>query len=133
MKNDVSNPGRKGQAGRPPAHDIAFIRKVITHYHQSDMSTGQLARYYGLSRHHVKNWVSRYSSDLAIKEEVINVPINEQEHIDQQALQKQIAVLQKKLEYEQMKNFALETMIDVAKKELGVDIRKNSGAKQPKE
>jgi hypothetical protein len=48
-------------------------------------------------------------------------------------LKKQNEALKKKLEYEQMKNFALETMIDLAKEELGVDLRKNSGAKQPGE
>jgi hypothetical protein len=31
-----------------------------------------------------------------------------------------------------MRNFALETMADLAKSELGIDIRKNFGAKQPK-
>jgi hypothetical protein len=32
-----------------------------------------------------------------------------------------------------MRNFALETMVDLAKEELGIDLRKNSGAKQPEE
>ena len=41
-------------------------------------------------------------------------------------------MLKKKLEYEQLKTFALETMIDLAKSELGIDLRKNSGAKPPK-
>lgn len=59
--------------------------------------------------------------------------MNEQEQKDMEALQKQLEALKKKLEYEQTKNFALETMIDLAKTELGIDLRKNSGAKQPKE
>jgi hypothetical protein len=32
-----------------------------------------------------------------------------------------------------MRNFALETMVDLAKEELGIDLRKNFGAKQPEE
>jgi hypothetical protein len=57
--------------------------------------------------------------------------VEEQKEVE--ALKQQIALLNKKLEYEQMKNFALEAMADLAKTELGIDIRKNSGAKQPKE
>ena len=35
------------------------------------------------------------------------------------------------VKHEQLRNFALETMADLAKTELGIDIRKNFGAKQP--
>lgn len=59
--------------------------------------------------------------------------MTEQEQEEMTNLQKQLKSLQDKLEYEQMKNFALETMVDLAKSELGIDLRKNSGAKQPKE
>jgi hypothetical protein len=59
--------------------------------------------------------------------------MTEQEQEEMTNLQKQLKSLQDKLQYEQMKNFALETMVDLAKSELGIDLRKNSGAKQPKE
>ena len=59
--------------------------------------------------------------------------MTDEEQKERTELQKQLEVLKEKLEYEQMKNFALETMIDLAKSELGVDLKKNSGAKQPKE
>ena len=59
--------------------------------------------------------------------------MTEQEQKEMSILQKQVEELKKKLEYEQMRNFALETMADLAKTELGIDIRKNYGAKQPKE
>ena len=59
--------------------------------------------------------------------------MTEQEKKELDALKKQNDALKKKLEYEQMKNFALETLVDLAKEELGIDLRKNSGAKQPGE
>jgi len=58
--------------------------------------------------------------------------MTEQEQKSMEALHKQVVALKKKLEYEQMRNLALETMADLAKTELGIDIRKNFGAKQPK-
>ena len=48
-------------------------------------------------------------------------------------LNNQNQLLKEKLEYEQMRTFALETMIDLSKEKLGVDVRKNFGAKQPEE
>lgn len=57
--------------------------------------------------------------------------MTQEEQKEFETLKKQNEALKKKLEYEQLKTFALETMIDLAKSELGIDLRKNSGAKQP--
>ena len=59
--------------------------------------------------------------------------MTEQEANDFKLLKMQNEALKKKLEDDQIKIFALETMIDLAKSELGIDLRKDSGAKQPKE
>ena len=58
--------------------------------------------------------------------------MTEEEQKELEAIKKQMKALQKQLDYEKMRNFALETMIDLAKNKLGVDVRKNFGAKQPK-
>jgi transposase len=123
--------GRKGQRGRPPKHDISFIRNVITRYQTGDQSIYQLAKEFNIPAPYIGRWTKQFSSELATE---INIsPMTEQEQRDQAALQKQIEALKKKLEFDEMKIFALETMIDLAKTELGIDIRKNFGAKQPKE
>ena len=125
--------GRKGQYGSPIQYDRSFKLGVVREYIEGDQSIRQVARQFGVSAYAVRFWIKKYSSDLAEKEEIINVSMTEEEQSAFEALQKQLEGLQKKLDYEQMKNFALETMIDLAKEELGVDIRKNSGAKQPRE
>lgn len=89
-----------------------------------------VATLYGVTVDQVKGWVKKYSSEL--REEIIIDSMTEQEQKDMQALQKEVEELKKKLAHEQMKSFALETMADLAKSELGIDIRKNFGAKQPK-
>ena len=56
--------------------------------------------------------------------------MSEKERQKIEALQKQLKLLEKQLEDTQMKNVALETMIDVAEEQLKIKIRKKSGPKQ---
>lgn len=48
----------------------------------------------------------------------------------QSELEKKIALLEKQLQWEQLKSHALDTMITVAERELKIDIRKKPGTKQ---
>jgi transposase-like protein len=130
MQKTAKPQGRKGQKGGRSKFDISFRRRVAKDYIEGDRSLLQVAEAYGIAKYFVKDWVKYYKKELAGVQETV-LPMTEQELKDKEALQKQLGALQKKLEHEQMKNFALETMIDLAKEELGVDIRKNSGAKQP--
>jgi len=86
---------------------------------------------FNVSHQNVSTWAQEFS--LNHTKEIIIAPMTEEEQKDVTALKKQIKALEEKLEYEKMKNFALETLADLAKTELGIDIRKNFGAKQPKE
>lgn len=131
MKKTKLTNGRKRQKGRNRKYDIALKRKIAREYVEGDLSTLQLAKIYNVPFQHVSKWAKQYCCELA--EEQIRIPMTEQEEKDFELLKKQNEALKKKLEYEQMKNFALETMVDLAKSELGIDLRKNSGAKQPKE
>ena len=131
MKSSNMVKGRKGQKGKQSKHDIAFKRRVAQQYLNGDQSTTQLAQVFNIPHQTVSLWARQFSNELAT-EITIDV-MNEQEQRDLCVLQKEVAALKKKLEYEQMRNFALETMVDLAKTELGIDLRKNSGAKQPKE
>ncbi len=127
-KSIKANPRQKG-SGYKYAAD--FKRKAALQYINSDMTLMQVGRMYNVSHQHVSEWAHEFYPELSIQ--AIIPPMTEQEQKEVAALQKQIAVLKERLEYEQMRNFALETMADLAKTELGIDIRKNSGAKQPKE
>ena len=123
--------GRKGRKGRESTHDVAFKRRVAQEYLNGDQSTTQIAQIFNVPHQTVSRWAKQFSSELA--DEIIIAPMTEQEKKEFEALKKQNVALKKKLEYEQMRNFALETMVDLAKEELGIDLRKNSGAKQPEE
>jgi transposase-like protein len=122
--------GRKGQKGAGYKYDTALRRKVAMEYINGDLSLHQLSRIYNIPNQNISRWVKEYSSELA--EEPKDIAMTSEEQKEFESLKKQNEALKKKLEYEHMRNFALETMIDLAKTELGIDLRKNSGAKQPK-
>jgi transposase len=104
---------------------------VARQYLAGTESKHQVAVRTGVTRYNVRDWVKRFSSELASD---VNISVvTEQEKHDFDALKKQNDALSKMLDMANMKNFALETLIDLAKTELGVDVRKNSGAKQPGE
>lgn len=130
MQNTKVVTGRKGQKGSKKYLD-SFKRKVARHYLEGDLSMSQIAELYDVTRFQVNHWKRAFSSELS--EEEITVVMTEQEQKELDALKKQNKQLKEKLDYEQMRTFALETMIDLAKEKLGVDVRKNFGAKQPEE
>lgn len=123
--------GRKRQKGAGYKYDSALRRKVAMEYINGDQSLHQLSRIYNIPNQNISRWVKEYSGELAEEEPKV-ISMTTEEEKDFEALKKQNEALKKKLDYEQMRNFALETMIDLAKTELGIDLRKNSGAKQPK-
>lgn len=127
-----TNKRKKGQQGLQSKYDISFRRKVALEYREGSLTMSQLAQQYGIKQHNVMDWVRKFSSDLAVKQEAIPIMTPEEKQ-ELDALKRQLSAVKQQLDYEQMKNFALETMIDLAKEELGVDLRKNSGAKQPEE
>lgn len=131
MKGSIQAKGRKGQKGRKSGYDLSFRRMVAKQYIDGDQSFAEVAMEHDIKRSYVQVWVKKFSCEL--RAEPIIVAMTEQEEKEVAALKKQIESLKKKLEFEQMRNFALETMADLAKSELGIDIRKNSGAKQPEE
>jgi len=131
MKRRQPIKGRKRQKGSGYKYDAAFKTKVARQYLESNLTLTSVGQMFNVSHQNVSTWAQEFS--LNHLEEIIIVPMTEQEQKDVEALHKQIESLKKKLEYEEMKNFALETLADLAKTELGIDIRKNFGAKQPKE
>lgn len=71
-------------------------------------------------------WIKAYSPSIPVTLPVMS----EKEKQRLECLQKQVKELEKQLENAQMKNVALETLIDVAEEQLKIQIRKKSGPKQ---
>jgi hypothetical protein len=74
----------------------------------------------------IRSWRKRYAADIAITLPVMT----DKERPKLEALQNKMKQMEQQLEDAQMKNIALETMIDVAEEQLKIAIRKKSGPKQ---
>lgn len=74
----------------------------------------------------IRSWMKEYGSDIPLTLPVMT----EKEKAKLDAAHKRMKELEKQLEDAQMKNIALETMIDIAEEQLKISIRKKSGPKQ---
>lgn len=108
--------------------------KVATEYINSDITREELMSKYGFTGGgNIDRWIRQFGLKKPSDEEAIQLyemskfrekPKSEQE------LEKRIKELEKQLEYANLKAKALDTMIDIAAKELDIQIRKKSGPKQ---
>jgi transposase-like protein len=120
--------------------------EVVRHYIETGDSYLKTAKKFNLpSVLSVRNWVDKYRNPVAgvyngvitfggdILTTTMNKPTKENDQSlpgDPIAIAKRIQQLEDALINEQLKNISLNTMIDVAEKELNIQIRKKSGAKQ---
>ena len=74
----------------------------------------------------IKKWQERYSDELHISLQAMS----SKDRTDNKRLEQRIKELEKQLELAQMKNVAINTMIDIAEKDYKLEIRKKSGPKQ---
>lgn len=116
--------------------------QVIKEYLAGGTSYRRLSAKYGMSRDVINKWVM-------IHQGIHNLPPSEQQHRyaissmnsskkkstkqelqSNEALQQKIAALEKQLNWEKLRAESLDTMINIAEKDLNIQIRKKPGAQQ---
>jgi transposase-like protein len=115
--------------------------QIITEYLTQGVGFRKLASKYGISRTTICKWV-------LIHQGIHNLPPTEKQEkystssmnsspkkssCQEQSveeLQQKIAALEKQLEWEKLRSEALDTMINIAEKDLNISIRKKPGAQQ---
>jgi transposase-like protein len=115
--------------------------QIIREYLTQGTGFRKLASKYGISRTTICKWV-------AIHQGIHNLPPTEKQKRystssmnsspkksssqgqSVEELQQKIAALEKQLEWEKLRAEALDTMIDIAQKDLNIQIRKKPGAQQ---
>jgi transposase len=111
-------------------YEVAFRRWLVRELDAGRISITEAVERFNFDplngRSLIFNWRKKYASDIALTLPVMT----EKERQKLEALQKQLKQMEKQLEDAQMKNIALETMIDVAEDQLTINIRKKSGPKQ---
>lgn len=113
-------------------HSEEFKREVIRHHMESNDGLVQTAnKFHILSPKSVSNWMPIFNADPTtsmmskpIKKDPAAVPD------DPESMALRIQELENALQNEQLKNIALNTMINVAERDLKISIRKKPGAKQ---
>ena len=105
-------------------------RWIVREIHSGRMSFGE-AKEHLSSRSKdpaslIRFWQKQYTPEIDFTLPVMTE--KEKQKLD--AAHKRLKELEKQLEHAQMKNIALETMIDIAEEKLRISIRKKSGPKQ---
>ena len=117
-------------------------QQAITEYLTQGTGYRQLAKKYGVSRSTINKWVMIHQGIhnlpptekqqkyylSAMNSNADKIPVDQQNN--HELLQQRIAVLEKQLAWEKLRATALDTMINIAEKQLNISIRKKSGSQQ---
>ena len=116
-------------------------KEAVREYLEDGVPYRALANKYGVSRSAINQWVLVHQAihDIARSHKQVSYDLQQKklgkkskqvvQHL-QSDLEKKVEVLEKQLEWEKLKSHALNTMINVAERELNIDIRKKPGTKQ---
>lgn len=116
---------------KKPHYSWFLRRQVALEYLEGNKTLQQLSEAYGIPHQSISRWARDYAKDLSKKKDRILIDMTNEEQKQYEALKQQSEALKKELEFAQMKTKAMEIIMDLAKEEYGIDLRKNSGAKQP--
>jgi transposase-like protein len=108
--------------------------QVVQEYLETDLSQVELQKKYGIKGNaSILNWMRKFglkepSEDQIKIRQVMSKETEKTSH--ERELEEKIKELEKLLEHEKLRTLALDTMIDIAERELKISIRKKSGAKR---
>jgi len=105
-----------------------FKKELINFYESGKYSVLQLERLYGVNNVTIYNWIYKFST---FNEKGIRVVEMKDSNIDKlKQLELKIKELEQAVGQKQIKIDYLEKMIDIAKDEFSIDIKKNSNTPQ---
>lgn len=111
-------------------YELSFRRWLISQMDAGNITLDGVRTRFQL--HHIylkrviKRWQELYSDELHLSLELMS----SKDRAEIKKMEERIEELEKKLELAQMKNIALNTMIDIAEADYKLSIRKKSGPKQ---
>ena len=128
----VMIPKKRKRTGKPRKYPEDFKQKVLEVIITEGIGASEAALRFGIaSESTIRNWINKYNQNLLSlpMESEISVKLNS---LSKKELEQRVKELEKLLSHEQMKTEVLDTMIDIAEKELKISIRKKSVTKQSK-
>jgi transposase-like protein len=115
-------------------YSAEFKERALSAYYNSNATISMTAERFGLSRNTFSSWVFRKRAPTPSKKSAklaaLNALTMTKEELSHEAMKARIRELEHQLSVEKIRSESLEKMIDIAERELQIDIRKKSGAKQ---
>ncbi len=106
----------------------SFKKERVKEYESGKLTVLEISRLYGISFQAVYNWIYKYSS---YNKKGLRIVEQKESHTHRlKELQERIKQLERIVGQKQINIDYLEKMIEIAKKELGIDIKKNFGFQQ---
>lgn len=129
MKKEKKVLEEKGEKSRQNRRFTeSFKQALVREIEAKNIQTRKASKIYGVPYATLFGWVKKYGSGL--DKSFPPTVLADKNNKDTELLNEENKLLRKALEASNQKVFSLETMIDIAEKELSIDIRKKSGTKQ---
>ncbi len=106
----------------------SFKRNLVKEYESGRYSVIQLEKLHGISNASIYQWIYKYSAYNEKGYRVVEMNNSSSNKVKQ--LEQKVAELEQKVGQKQIKIDYLEKVIDIAKDELKIDIKKNSNTPQ---
>lgn len=115
-------------------------KQAVALYLTGDYSKSSIARKFGVSHPGFSKWIDKYAEEILDAQKQKNRLISDNNSTLESVMTKQnqevsekdkeIARLQQELYFSKVKNDILEAMIDIAKEDYNIDLRKKAGPQQ---
>lgn len=100
-----------------------FKSKIVEDFEKGTMSVHQMERYYGVSNATIYSWIYKYSTYNEKNLSIVEMKDSQSNKIKE--LEEKVKALEQAVGQKQMNIDFLEKMIDLAKEEYDIDIKKN--------
>ena len=111
-----------------------FQMQVVQEYLTTDISQEELKKKYNFKgNNNIYRWMRKFDLSKPNEEQIElhrTMTKENQKSFSEQQLELEVKKLEEELKRERLKTLALNTMINIAERELKIDIRKKPGAKR---
>ncbi|MCQ2053573.1 MAG: transposase [archaeon] len=112
----------------------SFKLQVLSDYYANGSPFRATCKKWNVTQGSLGRWIKASCTNekkvVSLQPETKNDPLMQDNQSTIQELQQQVANLQKSLEFERLRVTAYERLIEIVKKEDGIDLLKKGGAKQ---
>jgi len=117
--------------GKCARYTEAFKQHVVGEIGAGRISQAEANRRYGILGHStILKWIRKYGKQPLYRTQRKGMKRMDEKEIELLRMENEIKELKRELEDARFKNVVLETLVDVAERELGIPIRKKYGAKR---